>query len=130
MGGINPTWDDYSYTSIWVHLDLTSLYAGVDGLISAAYANENHFTPSAWRRTLARDKANQKGTNVDGFYIGTDNMVGLIVKNVGSQHALPSQREEKMKENAGETLRMHCWRESIFPLDHLKLQKITGSYLW
>ncbi|KAF9079204.1 hypothetical protein BGX27_006840, partial [Mortierella sp. AM989] len=52
VGGIDPGWDENSYTSIWVNLDITSLYTGFDGLISAAYANENHFTPSAWRRSL------------------------------------------------------------------------------
>ncbi|KAF9543427.1 hypothetical protein EC957_000869 [Mortierella hygrophila] len=119
VGGINPAWDENSYTSIWVNLDLTSLYTGVDGLISAAYANENHFTPSAWRRTLVRDKANQEGSNVDGFYVGTDNMVGLVVENVGSPTCSSFTKKGEDEEK--------CWRNTADAL----LERIylsTGSF--
>ncbi|KAF8927231.1 hypothetical protein BGZ47_002261 [Haplosporangium gracile] len=119
VGGINSAWDENSYTSIWINLDLTSLYAGVDGLISAAYANENHFTPSAWRRTLARDKASQKGTNVDGFYVGTGGLVGLIVENVGSPTCSSFTKKGEDEEK--------CWRNSADAL----LERVyfsTGSF--
>ncbi|KAF9371771.1 hypothetical protein BGX21_005005, partial [Mortierella sp. AD011] len=82
-GGLS-NWDENTYTSFWVNLDLMALYTRVDDLITLAYANENHFSPSAWRRSLARDHPHSKGTSVDGFYSGKDGMIDIIVENVGA----------------------------------------------
>ncbi|KAG0289687.1 hypothetical protein BGZ98_003750, partial [Dissophora globulifera] len=52
--GLNPNADENTYTSFWVSPDFFALQTGVQGLISSGFINENHFGPSAWRRSLAR----------------------------------------------------------------------------
>ncbi|KAF9198082.1 hypothetical protein BGZ49_001209 [Haplosporangium sp. Z 27] len=101
------SWDENTYTALWVNPDLISLYTGTD-VITSICANENHFSPSSWRRSLARDKANCKGTNVDGFYSGYDGMVDLIVENVGSplttNHTKKLEDEKKSWRNSADAL--------------------------
>ncbi|KAG0015085.1 hypothetical protein BGZ81_011851 [Podila clonocystis] len=106
--GIHSNWDENTYTSLWVTPDIIALYTGIDNLISFVYANENHYTPSAWRRSLIREQANSKGTNVDGCYAGRDGMIDLILENIGSpacsNHAKKLEDEKKCWRNAADAL--------------------------
>ncbi|KAK3843712.1 MAG: hypothetical protein J3R72DRAFT_489214 [Linnemannia gamsii] len=56
--GLNPNSDENTYTSLWVVPDFVALQTGIPGLISSGFINENHFGPSAWRRSLARGCTN------------------------------------------------------------------------
>ncbi|KAF9896686.1 hypothetical protein BX616_006954, partial [Lobosporangium transversale] len=58
--GLNPNVDENTYTSFWVSPDFFALQTGVQGLISSGFVNENHFGPSAWRRSLARGTQSSK----------------------------------------------------------------------
>ncbi|KAF9350108.1 hypothetical protein BGX34_001412, partial [Mortierella sp. NVP85] len=58
--GLNPNADENTYTSFWVSPDLVALQTGVKGLISSGFIDENHFKPSAWRRSLARGTLSPK----------------------------------------------------------------------
>lgn len=54
--GIDPHSDENTYTSFWIMPNFVALQSGIPGRISKGFANENHFTPSAWRRALARGR--------------------------------------------------------------------------
>ncbi|KAF8925316.1 hypothetical protein BGZ58_000913 [Dissophora ornata] len=82
--GVQATWDENTYTSLWVNLDLVALYTGVDDLMMHVFADENHFTPSAWRLSLIRDHPHSKGINMYGFYARKDGMIDVVVENAGS----------------------------------------------
>ncbi|KAF9993018.1 hypothetical protein BGZ79_002378 [Entomortierella chlamydospora] len=117
-GGLS-NWDENTYTSFWVNLDLMALYTGVDDLITLAYANENHFSPSAWRRSLARDHPHSKGTSVDGFYSGKDGMIDIIVENVGAPSS--SNYAKKLEDER------KCWRNTADALLE-RYYLSTGSF--
>jgi len=82
--GLSAQTDENTYTSFWVAPDFVALQTGIPGLISKGFVNENHFTPSAWRRALSRGKLFAKGTNVDAYYLARDNHVDVIFENIGS----------------------------------------------
>ncbi|KAG0039048.1 hypothetical protein BGZ83_002921 [Gryganskiella cystojenkinii] len=102
--GVQATWDENTYTSLWVNLDLMALYTGVDDLMTLVFASENHFSPSAWRRSLVQDHPCSKGTNVDGFYAGKDGMIDIVVENVGSLSC--SNYAKKLEDER------KCWRNT------------------
>ncbi|KAF9414266.1 hypothetical protein BGZ76_004901 [Entomortierella beljakovae] len=106
--GINPLTDENTYTSFWIASDFMALQTGVPGLISKGFINENHFTPSAWRRALSRGKNYSKGTNVDGYYLARDNCVDVIYENIGSprctDHTKHIEDKEKSFRNAADAL--------------------------
>ncbi|KAF9155505.1 hypothetical protein BGX20_004448, partial [Mortierella sp. AD010] len=60
-----PNADENTYTLFRVPPEFLALQAGVKGLISSGFVNENHFGPSAWCRSLARGTHSSKGTNRD-----------------------------------------------------------------
>ncbi|KAG9068202.1 hypothetical protein KI688_011797 [Linnemannia hyalina] len=117
--GVQATWDENTYTSLWVNLDLMALYTGVDDLMTLVFANENHFSPSAWRRSLVRDHPNSKGTNVDGFYAGKDGMIDIVVENVGSPSC--SNYTKKLEDER------KCWRNTADALLE-RYYLSTGSF--
>ncbi|KAF9934900.1 hypothetical protein FBU30_010167 [Linnemannia zychae] len=117
-GGLS-TWDENTYTSFWVNLDLMALYTGIDDLMALANANENHFSPSAWRRSLVRDHPHSKGTNVDGFYAGKDGMIDIIVENVGAPSS--SNYTKKLEDER------KCWRNTADALLE-RYYLSTGSF--
>ncbi|KAF9536308.1 hypothetical protein EC957_011624 [Mortierella hygrophila] len=82
--GIDLACDENTYTAFWVTPDFVALQTGVSGLISKGFANENHFTPSAWCRAISRGKLFAKGTYVDAYYVARDDHVDIIFENVGS----------------------------------------------
>ncbi|KAG0334139.1 hypothetical protein BG004_000541 [Podila humilis] len=106
--GINSQSDENTYTSFWVMPDFVALQTGLPGLISKGFANENHFTPSAWRRALSRRKNHAKGTNVDAYYVARDDYVDIIFENVGSpscaDHVKHREDKEKSYRNAADAL--------------------------
>ncbi|KAF9350117.1 hypothetical protein BGX34_001411 [Mortierella sp. NVP85] len=106
--GIDPACDENTYTSFWVTPDFVALQTGVPGLISNGFANENHFTPSAWRRALSRRKLFAKGTYVDAYYFARDNHVDIVLENVGSptctNHVKHDSDKKKCHRNAADTL--------------------------
>ncbi|KAI1318915.1 hypothetical protein EDD11_005549, partial [Mortierella claussenii] len=106
--GLNPNADENTYTSFWVSPDLVALQTGVKGLISSGFINENHFTPSAWRRSLARGVLSPKGTNVDGYFLARDEYVDILLENIGSpsctNHSKHHDDKEKMWRNAADAL--------------------------
>ncbi|KAF9117024.1 hypothetical protein BGX30_005736, partial [Mortierella sp. GBA39] len=106
--GLGPQTDENTYTSFWIAPDFVALQTGVPGLISKGFVNENHFTPSAWRRALSRRKEYAKGTNVDAYYVARDNYVDIIFENVGSptciNYAKYNVDKEKCCRNAADAL--------------------------
>jgi hypothetical protein len=74
--------------------DFVALQTGIPGLISKGFANENHFTPSSWRR--------------DAYYVARDNFVDIIFENVGSpactDHTKHGEDKEKSYRNAADAL--------------------------
>jgi hypothetical protein len=88
--------------------DFVALQTGIPGLISKGFANENHFTPSSWRRALSRGITHAKGTNVDAYYVARDNFVDIIFENVGSpactDHTKHGEDKEKSYRNAADAL--------------------------
>ncbi|KAF9192495.1 hypothetical protein BGZ49_003418, partial [Haplosporangium sp. Z 27] len=73
--GLNPNAGENTYTPFWITPDFFALQTGVQGLMNSGFINENHFGPSAWRRSLARGTDSSKGTNVDGYFVGRDDYV-------------------------------------------------------
>ncbi|KAF9156810.1 hypothetical protein BGX20_004188, partial [Mortierella sp. AD010] len=106
--GLNPNADENTYTSFWVSPDFFALQTGVQGLISSGFVNENHFGPSAWRRSLARGTQSSKGTNVDAYFIGRDDYVDVIFENIGppscTNHSKHHDDKEKTWRNAADAL--------------------------
>ena len=106
--GLNPNSDENTYTSFWIAPDFVALQTGVPGLISSGFINENHFGPSAWRRSLARGTQASKGTNVDAYYLARDEYVDIIFENVGppgcTNHAKHHEDKEKTWRNAADAL--------------------------
>ncbi|KAI8605831.1 hypothetical protein EDD21DRAFT_349661 [Dissophora ornata] len=88
-------------TSFWIVPDFVALQTGIPGLISKSFANENHFTSSAWRRALRRGTKFAMGTNVDAYYVARDNYVDIIFENVGP----PSCANHTKYEDAGKSCR-------------------------
>ncbi|KAF9993369.1 hypothetical protein BGZ79_001984 [Entomortierella chlamydospora] len=117
--GVPFSWDENTYTSMWVNLDLSALYTGVNNLISFGFVNENPYAPSAWRRSLVRNNPNSKGTNVDGYYAGIDGSVDFVFENVGSPGCTTYTKKLEDEQK--------CWRNSADAL----LQRFylsTGSF--
>ncbi|KAG0011079.1 hypothetical protein BGZ82_003175, partial [Podila clonocystis] len=106
--GLNSQSDENTYTSFWIVPDFVALQTGIPGLISKGFTNENHFTPSAWRHALSREKTHAKGTNVDAYYVARDNYVDIIFENVGSptctDHSKHGEDKEKSYRNAADAL--------------------------
>ncbi|KAK3831494.1 MAG: hypothetical protein J3R72DRAFT_478560 [Linnemannia gamsii] len=106
--GLDSRSDENTYTSFWIVPDFVALQTGVPGLISKGFVNENHFTPSAWRRALSRGKTPAKSTNVDAYYVARDNYVDIIFENVGSpactDHSKHEEDKEKLYRNAADAL--------------------------
>ncbi|KAF9343642.1 hypothetical protein BGX26_005416, partial [Mortierella sp. AD094] len=117
--GFPFSWDENTYTSMWVNVDLAALYTGVDNLMSFGFVNENPYAPSAWRRSLVRNSPNSKGTNVDAYYAGIDGSVDFVLENVGSPsctaHTKKLDDEQK------------CWRNSADALLQ-RFYSSTGSF--
>ncbi|GJJ73451.1 hypothetical protein EMPS_05809 [Entomortierella parvispora] len=106
--GLSSHCDENTYTSFWITPDFVALQTGIPGLISRGFANENHFTPSAWRRAICRGKTSSKGTNVDAYYVARDNYVDIIFENIGSptctDHSKHREDKEKSCRNAADAL--------------------------
>ncbi|KAF9351700.1 hypothetical protein BGX26_010345 [Mortierella sp. AD094] len=106
--GLNPKSDENTYTSFWVAPDFVALQTGVPGLVSSGFINENHYGPSAWRRTLARGCHSAKGTNVDAYYLSRDDYVDIIFENIGPptcrDHTKHHNDKEKSWRNAADAL--------------------------
>ncbi|KAG0001829.1 hypothetical protein BGZ79_004086 [Entomortierella chlamydospora] len=106
--GLSAQTDENTYTSFWVAPDFVALQTGIPGLISKGFVNENHFTPSAWRRALSRGKPFAKGTNVDAYYFARDNHVDVIFENIGSptctNHGKHDDDKKKCYRNAADAL--------------------------
>ncbi|KAF9900914.1 hypothetical protein EC991_006746 [Linnemannia zychae] len=106
--GLSAQVDENTYTSFWVAPDFVALQTGIPGLISKGFVNENHFTPSAWRRALSRGKLFAKGTNVDAYYLARDNHVDVIFENIGSptctNHGKHDDDKKKCYRNAADAL--------------------------
>ncbi|KAG0221320.1 hypothetical protein BGW41_006855, partial [Actinomortierella wolfii] len=114
--GIDPHSDENTYTSFWVMPDFVALQTGIPGLISKGFANENHFTPSAWRRALSRGTKFAKGTNVDAYFVSRDNCVSIIFENIGSpsctNHSKLEDVLEKSSRNAADALLEHFYNST------------------
>ncbi|KAF8948523.1 hypothetical protein BGZ46_005355, partial [Entomortierella lignicola] len=106
--GLNPHADENTYTSFWVSPDFFALQTGAQGLINSGFVNENHFVPSAWRRSLARGTESSKGTNVDAYFVGRDDYVDVIFENIGpltcTNHSKHHDDKEKTWRNAADAL--------------------------
>ncbi|KAF9087529.1 hypothetical protein BGX27_002911, partial [Mortierella sp. AM989] len=106
--GLNPKSDENTYASFWVVPDFVALQTGVNGLISSGFANENHYIPSAWRRSLARDTLSSKGTNVDVYYLASDGYIDVIFENIGPptcrNHVKHQEDKNKSWRNAADAL--------------------------
>lgn len=106
--GLNPNADENTYTSFWVSPDFFALQTGVQGLISSGFINENHFGPSAWRRSLARGTQSSKGTNVDAYFLARDEYVDILFENIGppscTNHSKHHDDKEKTWRNAADAL--------------------------
>ncbi|KAF9091558.1 hypothetical protein BGX27_002015 [Mortierella sp. AM989] len=117
--GINLNCDENTYTSFWIMPDFFALHTGVQGLIAFGYANENHFKPSSWRRTLSRKVESAKGTNVDGYFVAQDNYIDIIFENVGDPQCTDHAKHNRDKSK--------CWRNSADALLE-RFYNSTGSY--
>ncbi|KAK3806846.1 MAG: hypothetical protein J3Q66DRAFT_421676 [Benniella sp.] len=88
--------------------DFAALQTGLPALFANGFINENHFTPSAWRRALPRNKLFAKGISVDGYYVGQDGFIDNIFENVGyhqcTNHPKYDEDKRKSERNAANAL--------------------------
>ncbi|KAF9087032.1 hypothetical protein BGX27_003015, partial [Mortierella sp. AM989] len=90
------------------HQIFFALLTGVQGLISSGFVNENHFGPSAWRRSFARGTQSPKGTDMDAYFVGRGDYVDIIFENIGppscTNHSKHHDDKEKTWRNAADAL--------------------------
>ncbi|KAF8925337.1 hypothetical protein BGZ47_003353 [Haplosporangium gracile] len=106
--GLSAQTHENTYTSFGVAPDFVALQTGNPGLISKGFVNENHFTPSAWRRALSRGKLFAKSINVDAYYLARDDHVDVIFENIGSptctNYGKHDDDKKKCSRNAADAL--------------------------